>query len=44
LASNGRLRQYYEEKDFTYRGQVTEQDYVTALYELDYSTVQTQKQ
>jgi GNAT superfamily N-acetyltransferase len=35
LAGNGRLRRYYEEQGFTYRGQRTDQDYVAALYEKD---------
>lgn len=34
LASNGRLRRYYEEQAFSYRGEVTDRDYVAALYEL----------
>ncbi len=39
LASNGRLRQYYEEQGFSYRGEVTDQDYVAVLYEIDYLAV-----
>jgi GNAT superfamily N-acetyltransferase len=35
LAGNGRLRRYYEEQGFTYRGQRTDQDYVAALYGKD---------
>lgn len=34
LASNSRLRHYYEEQGFVYRGQVTDRDYLAALYEL----------
>ena len=33
LASNARLRRYYEEQDFVYRGQLTSDEYVGALYE-----------
>lgn len=33
LASNGRLRRYYEEQGFTYRGEVQDHDYMAALYE-----------
>jgi signal transduction histidine kinase/GNAT superfamily N-acetyltransferase len=32
-AGNGRIRQYYEEHGFTYRGQYQDHDYVAALYE-----------
>jgi hypothetical protein len=39
LASNGRLRQYYEEQGFSYRGEVTDQDYAAVLYEIDYLAV-----
>jgi ribosomal protein S18 acetylase RimI-like enzyme len=41
-ASNGRLRQYYEDQGFTFRGQVTDYDYVAALYEFVISTSSTQ--
>ena len=34
LASSGRLRRYYEAQGFTCRGDVTDHDYVAALYEL----------
>ena len=34
-AGNGRLRRYYEEQGFTYRGQITDRDYQAALYERD---------
>jgi len=33
LASNGRLRRYYEEQDFIYRGEFKDRDYTAALYE-----------
>lgn len=33
LAGNGRLRRYYEDQGFSYRGEVIDQDYVAALYE-----------
>jgi GNAT superfamily N-acetyltransferase len=33
LASNARLRQYYEEQEFVYRGQFTSGEYVAAKYE-----------
>ena len=33
LASNSRLRRYYEALGFVYRGQVGDHDYVAALYE-----------
>lgn len=33
LASNGRLRQYYEDQGFHFRGLVTDRDYQAALYE-----------
>lgn len=32
-ADNRRLRRYYEDKGYAYRGQVTDRDYVAALYE-----------
>ena len=32
-AGNGRLRQYYEEQEFQFRGLVTDHDYQAALYE-----------
>jgi len=35
MASNGRLRQYYEEHGFLFRGRLTDHDYVAALYEKD---------
>lgn len=38
-AGNGRLRQYYEAHGFLYRGQVTDHDYVAALYEKDVTTL-----
>jgi protein-tyrosine phosphatase len=44
LASNGRLRQYYEEQGFIYRGEMTDQDYVAALYEVDVITAATPRQ
>ena len=34
-AGNGRLRQYYEDQGFIYRRQVSDHDYVAALYELE---------
>lgn len=34
-AGNGRLRRYYEDQGFSYRGEVVDRDYVAALYELD---------
>lgn len=34
LANNGRLRRYYEEQGFNYRGEVADRDYRAALYEL----------
>lgn len=34
IAANGRLRRYYEEQGFLYRGQVVDGDYTLALYEL----------
>lgn len=34
MASNSRLRRYYEDQDFRYRGQVVDGDYTLALYEL----------
>lgn len=34
IASNARLRRYYEEQGFHYRGQVVDGDYTLALYEL----------
>ncbi|MCE7982738.1 MAG: GNAT family N-acetyltransferase [Caldilinea sp. CFX5] len=34
IASNARLRRYYEEQGFLYRGQVVDGDYTLALYEL----------
>lgn len=33
LAGNNRLRRYYEDQGFVYRGEVTDRDYVGALYE-----------
>jgi len=33
LASNARLRRYYEDLGFVYRGQLTSGEYVGALYE-----------
>jgi len=33
LAGNGRLRRYYEDQGFTYQREITDQDYVAALYE-----------
>ena len=33
LAGNGRLRHYYEELGFIYRGEVQDHDYMAALYE-----------
>lgn len=33
LASNGRLRQYYEDQGFHFRGLFTDRDYQAALYE-----------
>lgn len=33
LAGNGRLRRYYEEQGFIYRGEVIDRDYIAALYE-----------
>jgi GNAT superfamily N-acetyltransferase len=33
LASNDRLRSYYEEQGFVYQGQVSDRDYLAALYE-----------
>lgn len=33
LASNGRLCRYYEEQGFSYRGQLTDRDFIAALYE-----------
>lgn len=33
LAGNGRLRRYYEEQGFIYRGAVNDHDYAAALYE-----------
>jgi signal transduction histidine kinase/RimJ/RimL family protein N-acetyltransferase len=33
-AGNGRLRRYYEELGFTYCGQIQDDDYVAALYEM----------
>ena len=33
LASNGRLRRYYEDQGFIYQCEVTDRDYVAALYE-----------
>lgn len=33
LASNGRLRRYYEDQGFVYQGDVIDRDYVAALYE-----------
>jgi GNAT superfamily N-acetyltransferase len=35
LAGNGRLRRYYEDQGFSYRGEVIDQDYVAALYETE---------
>lgn len=34
IASNARLRRYYEEQGFRYRGQVVDGEYTLALYEL----------
>jgi GNAT superfamily N-acetyltransferase len=34
LAGNGRLRRYYEEQIFIYRGEAIDRDYTAALYEL----------
>ena len=34
IATNTRLRRYYEEQGFRYRGQVVDGDYTLALYEL----------
>lgn len=34
IASNGRLRRYYEEQGFIYCGQVVDGDYTLALYQL----------
>lgn len=34
MAANARLRRYYEEQGFVYRGQVVDGDYTLALYEL----------
>lgn len=33
LAKNGRLRRYYEDQGFLYRGEYIDRDYVAALYE-----------
>lgn len=33
LAGNRRLRRYYEDQGFVYQGQVSDRDYVAALYE-----------
>ncbi len=33
LAGNGRLRRYYENQGFSYRGEVADHDYIAALYE-----------
>jgi len=30
---NGRLCRYYEDQGFSYRGQITDQDYQAAFYE-----------
>jgi hypothetical protein len=38
IASNARLRRYYEEQGFLYRGQVVDGDYTLALYELSLHT------
>lgn len=35
LATNGRLRHYYESVGFAFQRQVTDRDYVAALYQLD---------
>ena len=35
LASNDRLRQYYQDQGFTYCDQVVDRDYAAALYEID---------
>ena len=32
-ADNGRIRRYYEEQGFVYKGEVTDRDYTAALYE-----------
>lgn len=34
-ARNGRLRQYYEDQGFAYRGQIIDHDYEAALYEIE---------
>ena len=33
LAGNGRLRRYYEDQGFSYKGEVIDHDYTAALYE-----------
>jgi GNAT superfamily N-acetyltransferase len=33
LAGNGRLRRYYEDQGFSYKGEVIDHDYMAALYE-----------
>lgn len=39
LASNRRLRQYYEDQGFIYKGQFTSEEYVAAMYEKPLSTL-----
>ncbi len=38
-AGNGRLRQYFEEHNFTFRGEVTEKDATVALFERDFEAM-----
>jgi GNAT superfamily N-acetyltransferase len=39
IASNARLRRYYEEQGFLYRGEVVDGDYTLALYQLSLSVI-----
>lgn len=44
LSGNGRLRRYYEEQGFIYRGEATDRDYTAALYELPLDEIVVKQQ
>jgi hypothetical protein len=44
LARNGRLRRYYEEQGFIYRGEAVDRDYTAALYELPVDEIAVKQQ